>query len=234
MNNPVYQNILAGATTVVYTKSLIGCCDWAVARGWIPNADLSRKIIHVGAGSWCLFWPFFNVNHWTWTLNVTVPAIYSVQLFVKGLVIQDPNDADVKTMSRTGQPIELCEGPFLFTCVMMYCGLCQFKTEAGVYIMAALGYGDGIAPLFGKRWPLWRFPTFGKGQYKSLGGSLAMFASTLLGIFVLRAGIGAPEQLDAVKVTGVALVATVAEAISGKWDNPVVALATLWFCKQMS
>ena len=152
MNNPLHQNLLASAATVVYTKTLIGCCDWAVIRRWLAS-EITRKVIHVGAGSWYLFWPLFTTDHWTWMLNIAVPAVYSVQLLVKGLIFQDPNDSDDKTMSRSGKPIELCQGPLLFTIVMMYCGIYQFKTDVGVYIMAALGYGDGIAPLVGKRYP---------------------------------------------------------------------------------
>lgn len=94
--NPLHQNLLASAATVVYTKTLIGCCDLAVTRRWLAT-DISRKIIHVGAGSWCLFWPLFSTAHWSWTLNVAVPAVYAVQLVVKGLVLRDPNDSDVKT-----------------------------------------------------------------------------------------------------------------------------------------
>jgi dolichol kinase len=149
---PHYQNMLACLATLVYVKVVVGVCEMGVTRGWLAS-DLSRKIVHVAAGSWCLFWPFFTTAHWTWQLNVAIPTVYSIQLTVKGLLQQDPNDPDVKTMSRSGRPIELCQGPLLFTLVMIYCGLYQFRTDLGIYIMAALGYGDGIAPLVGKRYP---------------------------------------------------------------------------------
>ena len=234
LQSSLHQNVLTTVATVVYTKGVVGGCDYAVARRWIA-ADISRKIIHVAAGSWCLFWPLFRRNNddddASWMLNIAVPAVYSVQLFVKGLILQDPNDADVKTMSRSGKPLELCQGPFLFTCAMMYCGLYQFRTEVGVYIMGALTYGDGIAPLIGKRFPWGRYPTLGGGT-KTLAGSAAMFVGTLIGICILQAGIGAPERLDAGKMLGVAALATLAEAVSGIWDNPAIVLTTLWYCQR--
>lgn len=230
----VHQNVLTTVATVVYCKVVVGGCDAAVERGWIPP-DISRKVIHVAAGSWCLFWPYFRTDTtWTWQLNVVVPAVYSIQLVVKGLLWANPHDPDVKTMSRSGKPIELCQGPLLFTLIMMYCGLYQFQTEIGVYILGALTYGDGLAPLVGKRWPIGKYPTFStdQSQYKTLSGSATMFLGTLLGIVILHAGIvGVEAKLDWNKMVGVATTATVAEAISGIWDNPTIVLATLWYCQ---
>lgn len=185
----------------------------------------------MAAGSWALFWPLFDESHWTWKLNIAIPAVYSVQLFVKGCILADPNDPDVKTMSRSGKPIELCYGPLLFTFVMLYCGLYQFRTPAGVYIMGALGYGDGIAPLVGKRFPVLKYPTFSsfgdKAAFKTASGSLAFFVSTVIGILCLRAGIGAPTEIDWDEIFRVAATATFAEAATGKWDNPIIPLAVL-------
>jgi hypothetical protein len=58
---------------------------------------------------------------------------------------------------------------------------------------------------------------------------------TVLGIFLIRFVTGIPEKdnelLHAGTVTGVALVATVAEAISGKWDNSFIAIS-VWIILQ--
>lgn len=227
---PVHRNILAFLGTLAYAKILVGSCDFAVTRRWLPS-DVSRKIVHVGAGCWCVFWPYFSQDHWTWQLNVGVPAIYTVQLAVKGLWLNDPTDPDVVTMSRSGRPIELCQGPLLFTLVMVYCGLYQFRTDLGVFIMGALGFGDGIAPLFGKRYPWGYYPTFGKGERKTLTGSLAMFCATVIGIAILQPLIlkVVPSGAGMARTLGVAMAATVAEGLAGKWDNPVVAAAVVAF-----
>jgi phytol kinase len=182
-----------------------------------------------GDGKLVSLWPYFTTVHWTWQLNVAVPTVYSIQLTVKGLLVQDPNDPDVKTMSRSGRPIELCQGPLLFTLVMIYCGLYQFRTDLGVYIMAALGYGDGIAPLIGKRFPYIYYPTWGPRQVKTISGSIAMCMATIVGVFVLQAGIlgDVDTTITFTRTLAVALAATVAEGIAGKWDNPVIALAVI-------
>ena len=227
---PSHQNLLAFLGTIVYVKVLIGCCDIAVTRRWLPS-DISRKIIHVGAGCWCLFWPYFSQDHWTWQLNVGVPAVYTVQLAVKGLLLNDPSDPDVLTMSRSGRPIELCQGPLLFTLVMVYCGLYQFRTDLGVFVMGALGFGDGIAPLFGKRYPWGHYPTYGKGERKTLSGSLAMFTATVIGITILQAYIlgDVPSGSGMARTFRISAVATLAEGIAGKWDNPVIASAVVCY-----
>lgn len=232
LRDPIYQNIAVCLVTLVYIKGVVHACDAAVSARVLPS-DISRKIVHCAASAWCLFWPFFNENHWTWQLNVVIPAVYSVQLFVKGTIIQDRNDPDVRSMSRSGRPIELCEGPLLFALVLLYTGLYQFKTTTGVYIMAALGFGDGIAPLVGKRFPVGYYRTFGQGQwfgqrqYKTVSGSIGMFLATLMGVRIFHTGIGVPAMLHTTEIIHMAMVATVAEAVAGKWDNPLIP-AAVW------
>ena len=155
-----------------------------------------------------------------------------MQLAVKGLLLNDPSDPDVVTMSRSGRPIELCQGPLLFTLVMVYCGLYQFRTDLGVFVMGALGFGDGIAPLFGKRYPWGYYPTYGKGERKTLSGSLAMFTATVIGIIVLQACIlgVVPSGSGMARILRISVVATLAEGVAGKWDNPIIASAVASYC----
>jgi phytol kinase len=94
--------------------------------------------------------------------------------------------------------------------------------------MAALGFGDGIAPLVGKRFPVWYYRTFGQGyEYKTVSGSIGMFLATLMGVIIFHAGIGAPAVLHTTEILGMAVVATLAEAVGGKWDNPLIP-AAVW------
>jgi dolichol kinase len=84
---------------------------------------------------------------------------------------------------------------------------------------------DGTAPLVGKRFPAGFYPTFGKEQYKTVSGSIWMLVlATLM-------GIGVPAELGIAEVLGMALAATVVEALSGKWDNPLIAGA-VWYYMQ--
>ena len=69
-------NVAAAVVVLVYVKTVIGICDVLVRRSVLKPAD-SRKIVHVAAGSWLLFWNLFDDSHWTWTLNILVPAAYA-------------------------------------------------------------------------------------------------------------------------------------------------------------
>ena len=53
-------------------------------------------------------------------------------------------------MSRSSAPSELLYGPLQFTIFMMYVGTQLFMTLEGAILVAALGIGDGIAPIVGK------------------------------------------------------------------------------------
>jgi phytol kinase len=218
-------NIFMTIVTVVYVKIIVAWCDYAKEHRWLPS-DVTRKIIHLAAACWCMFWPYFDTAHWTWQLNVVVPAVYAVQLFVKGAILRNPDDVDVKTMSRSGNPRELIEGPLIFTLLMVYCGLCQFRSEVGICIMAGVGIGDGLAPLVGSRWPVKHYRSL--STVKSYAGSLTVFISTFIGVRFLELFINNGKgSIDRSAVFLVSAATTVAEALSGKWDNISIPLAML-------
>lgn len=222
---PLHQNILAAAATVIYAKSAIFLCEYAVSRDRL-SPKVSRKIIHMVAGSWLAFWPLFSDEHPSWRLNVLVPAVYSVQLFVKGVFLKDRNDVDVKTMTRTGDPNELLFGPLYFTLTMTTIGIFCFRAKESVFIISCLGFGDGIAPLLGSYFPYGSYPTypFGNNDTKTLSGSLGFFGGSILSYYFLR--IASPESpvgLDS--ILQVAAICTVTEGITGKFDNIFIALA---------
>lgn len=226
MDDAWKKNIFFTLVTLVYVKIVVTACDYWLSRGVLAK-DVSRKIIHVAACSWCLFWPYFDTQNWTWKGNVAVPFAYAIQLFFKGAILCDPNDQDVKTMSRSGRPSELLYGPLQFTLIMLFCGLHEFMQPCGTYIMGAM-LGDGIAPLIGKRYPWGRYPTLG-GETKTISGSIGVFLGSLIGIIWYQKGLGVPDKLDIETSLQTALVATLAEAVSGKYDNPVIAISVYAF-----
>ena len=163
-----------------------------------------------------------------------VPAIYTIQLFVKGAILKDPNDTDVQTMTRTGSPAELLNGPILFTILMTIVGLKLYRNQLGVVIMACLGYGDGIAPLVGYYFPCGtHYPTFpfGPNDKKTLTGSLGFFFASVFGYHVLGGLILDSERDFAVGAAELQMIATVAavvavvEGLCGPYDNPCIAIS---------
>lgn len=214
------NNILLAGITVIYVKVVIFLCDNGVKER-ILDPDVSRKIIHIAAACWILWWPYFDASHWTWRLNVLVPAVFSVQLVIKGLIIRDKNDPDVRTMSRSGEPLELCFGPLQFTLVMCVLGLVYFRDERSVYVISALGFGDGIAPVIGKRYG--SKTRFYNG--KSLHGCFAFFVATVIGQLLLSSWLGYPEFVLN-RTLEAACIGTIVELVSPKMsDNIFVPLS---------
>lgn len=255
--NPLLRNLFATAITIVYVKVVVGLCQYAVSIK-VLAPRVSRKCIHVAAGAWIIFWPLFSIEHWMWKLNIVVPFIYTIQLFIKGAIVRDRNDADVQSMSRTGDPIELLNGPILFTMIMNLVGLFCFRHRMGVIIMSCLGFGDGIAPLVGYYFPFGYYPTypFGTNDRKTLSGSVGFVVASVLGYFIMQFVIIVVEndesnvvallkddsywfQTDVrmslkeefMLILQVASLAAITEGISGPFDNPCIAISATFAYK---
>lgn len=225
-------NLCASVGTLVLAFVVTASMERLVDAGRIPP-EFSRKVIHIIAGSWVLFWPLFDDSHWTKYLNILVPGTFGTILAIKGLT-GSPDDRNVKTMSRTGDRKELLLGPFFFSIVMLIAGTFFYKTVAGVLMMAAVGWGDGIAPYVGKHWPFGYYKTF--GRRKTLSGSFAfLVGSAVAGMMMWLVVIGSPtnwfDLLVPVVITTV--VATVVEAFSpsdvDNWLIPGAVVAVLFF-----
>lgn len=212
--DPLLWNIFATVLVFVYIMGIIKFMDILVAKGF-PQ-DVSRKIIHIAAGSWVIFWPIYYGNHWSYVLNIFVAAMWTFLFLVKGFT-GTPDDPAVKTMTRTGDPKELLKGPLFFTLVMNTLGIFFFMQYSAVVTMAVLGWGDGLAPLFGKY--------YGKHKYKLLGkektveGSLGMLIFGIIGALILTLivnPVGMPNDFAALlmNILVVSIIATIVEAIS--------------------
>jgi len=231
-DEPIYQNVLTSLATVIYVKVVIAAANWAVSQH-ILASKISRKCIHIAAGSWIIFWPFFCVEHWTWRLNILVPAIYTIQLLLKGIFLLDgSSDEDVKTMTRSGSPAELLLGPVFFTIIMCIMGICFFRQQIAVVIMSCLGFGDGVAPLIGYYIPMFSYPTwpFGPTDTKTCTGSLGFFVASCMGYYILKFVIEENSNTvvaedDFSMIVLVASVAAVTEGISGPYDNIGIAFS---------
>ena len=154
-----------------------------------------------------------------------MPAAFTFTLTLKGALIRDKNDPDVRTMSRTGEPYELLLGPLFFTVVMDVVGLYFFKTQVGALMMGALGVGDGVAPVAGARGSH-RYQLL--GRQKTLEGSAACFAGCALGSMLYLHALGLP-QISFSDNMLLAAVATAVEAVSPPdVDNLLMPLSVWW------
>lgn len=218
--NPIYHNILITALGLVYVFGVVGIMDFAVKKSF-PQ-DISRKVVHIAAGSWLIFWPLYDASHWTKYLNITPAFIWTILLLLKGFTAR-PDDKAVMTMTRTGDRSELLRGPLYFTLVMNIMGTVYFYLPTALTTMGLLGWGDGLAPVFGKK--------FGKHKFnflseKSIEGSVAFFVFGLFGALLFNFIFF--RYIDYELIILCAFVTTLVEAFSPKdLDNILIPIAVL-------
>lgn len=79
--SPVMNNVYATLLTILYVKVVLEFGSYLRARYDVP--EMSRKFVHLAACSFVIFWPLFDIGHWGWRLNVTVPVVMSLRLLYK-------------------------------------------------------------------------------------------------------------------------------------------------------
>ncbi|MCW8798661.1 MAG: phosphatidate cytidylyltransferase [Prosthecochloris sp.] len=221
---PVYwHNLLVALLTFVYVFSVPPLMDYLVSNHGLSR-DISRKIVHICAGSVIIFLPLFQDGHWTQYLNVLVFVVWTLLLVQKGFFAADDDQA-VKTMTRTGDKRELLRGTLYFVLVATICGTVFYKQFAGVMAMAVLGWGDGLAPIFGMKLGKMKYRVFCE---KTIEGSLAFFVgSALAGLFFVWLIV--PSAYNPPVILSIALVATILEGMSPKEvDNILIPVAVVF------
>jgi len=193
--------------------------------------EISRKFIHICACSYVVFWPLFDVDHWGWRLNATVPVVMSFRLLYKGAILKDPEDQDVRSMSRSSSPSELLYGPLQLTIIMSYTGLTKFMTKSGIIIMGAF-VGDWLAALIGVHYGKHKF-TVPLGGQKSIEGSFGCVLGTMAGISFYSYMVGMEiEEWKTLFTYGV--ISAVVEGTAWReWDNAFLAAAMEFSAKRL-
>jgi len=188
LSNGLFPNdILALLITYVYVFAVIGLGTFLSKRGKGGKSDVSRKVIHVGAGNSILFWPLYE-HAWAVSIAPWTLAIFVFLLTPKSRVkpFRDMFDSMAREMDRKRGHIV---GPLLY---IISIGLLVSAFGYGSYypyfFVGAIGimimiWGDGFACIVGKR--------FGKSsQYEVFGctrsvvGSLTLFIVGLIAALV--------------------------------------------------
>ena len=78
---PLYNNIFSALLTIIYVRTVMEIGAYIRVKYGVP--ELSRKFVHLCACSFVIFWPLFDIGHWGWRLNVTVPVVMSFRLVYK-------------------------------------------------------------------------------------------------------------------------------------------------------
>ncbi|KYC43568.1 phosphatidate cytidylyltransferase [Scytonema hofmannii PCC 7110] len=220
--SPLLGNLLATLLTFVYVFGLLALLNWCVLNFKLPQ-DISRKITHIGAGSTIGFLPLYNDLHWSKYLNVAVFVLWIFLLVQKGL-FANPDDEAVITMTRTGDRRELLRGPLFFVIVATICGTFFYKEFVGIVAMASLGWGDGIAPIVGRRVGRIKYTILSS---KTLEGSLSMLVFAFIAS-VFFVWLVTPNQVNFMRIFLLALVATLIEGCSPKEvDNILIPVGVI-------
>lgn len=132
----------------------------------------------------------------------------------KGFFAKD-NDEAVRTMTRTGNKKELLKGPLYFTIVMIIMGTLFLNTPVAITSMSFLGWGDGVAPVIGKKYGRTEYKIFCR---KSLQGSIAFFVFGFLAAALFNYILLGELKFGVLLICGIT--ATIMEAASPRdMDN---------------
>lgn len=191
---PILWNLIFSViVAMMYIQGIIKIMEKLVDSGKL-SSDLSRKVIHIAAGSFIWIWLFMDTtDKWSYLFNIAVPFLFFLTFLMKGMK-GSPDDPDVKTMTRTGDPRELMRGPLFFTVVMMVSGTILFGSYAGMFMMAIIGWGDGIAPYIGKKWGKMKYKTL--GREKTVEGSISVFVFSVAGCLIFYVLLGIIGEIN--------------------------------------
>lgn len=187
----------------------------ALNRNFFSDVELTRKVVHIGAGNVIALAWWFNIPKWIGISAAIVAAMIALlSYFVP--ILPSINSVGRKSL-----------GTFFYAVSMGVLIACFFPKEPqyatiGILIMA---WGDGLAALIGQKFGRHRYQIF--GNTKSWEGSLTMATvSYLIGVVVLLIVVGNVWQVWLVSLL-VAIAAASLEAISQLGiDNLTVPIAS--------
>jgi phytol kinase len=216
---PFRQNSLASIAMVVYYKCALELSCWIRLR-W-KQSVVSRNVLQLFFSSIVIFWPFFDQSDWSWKFAALLPLVVLSRLVYKGAFLRDPTDLEVQNLSLSSSPSELLLGPLFLAAVLLWLTLYQFMTEEAA-IVAAVSFGDALAPLIGSRWGrhLYSVPL---SKLKTMEGSVVgVFLGTIAASYFYMFMMGMP-LLPLRIILAYSGIAAVAEGTSpGNCDNIVM------------
>lgn len=174
-----------------------------------PHNELSRKFVHITVGTFAAFWPYYlswnEILFLSVAFLVVVSASQYIGLFKAIHSVERPTWGEACFAVSVGILAAVAGEPLVYTVALLHMSL-----------------SDGLAALVGMRYGRGNtYKVF--GHTKSLAGSAAFFASSLLilGAYALLAPTAPPLLV----LVGLAAVATVLENVAVRGlDNLAVPL----------
>jgi dolichol kinase len=94
---------------------------------------------------------------------------------LQAAVLKDPDDIEVQSLIKS-TPSEVLFGPLQMTAIMIWIGLTRFGMAEAALLAAAVGVGDGLAPLTGN--------TLGRHVYSLPWANRKTIEGSLVGVFL--------------------------------------------------
>jgi len=199
-NWPINDWGLSAGLVILWLGLIGGASELARRGGYGP--ELTRKIVHIGAGQVILLAWWRQIPAWMGMTAAVVAAIVAL-ISYRLPILPGVNGIGRRSLGTFFYAISIGVVVAWFWPQQPYYGV------IGILIMS---WGDGLAALVGQRWG--RHPYQVLGQQKSWEGSLAMLGvSFAIALFVLLSIQGSTWQTWIVAIV-TALVATALETIS--------------------
>lgn len=206
------NNWLAVIVSFLYVFAVLGIAE-ALRRAFRLPVEFTRKVVHVGVGMWAWGTAALFTDKWF----AIIPPVAFVALnylsYRRALF----------TAMETGDKSNLgtVYFPIAFAAIILL-----FFDVSKPFMVAALmpmTWGDAFAAIIGKRYGRRHYALLDARSQRSVEGSLAMFACSFLSVAVTLLVFGAPLGVAAAFAMVMALLATIAEAVSpAGLDNLVV------------
>jgi hypothetical protein len=185
---PLKTNVVVCGFTILYGKLIFEFTAWVQRRRsrrrrTVPHPHVqnnsSKQMLYMLWSTTIFFWPLYDRSDgWSWRLNIVFPLAVLARLVYKGCSC-DPNasteDSEVHALARSA-PSELLWGPLQYMILLSWLGLYRFRTDEAAILMAAVGIGDALAPLFGA--------TYGRHVYQMPLGRVKTMEGSVCGVFL--------------------------------------------------
>ncbi|CAF0726325.1 unnamed protein product [Didymodactylos carnosus] len=180
--------------------------------------EVSRKVVHLGAGTLYLAQYFYYDNCSTKYFNIFPYVLWAIILLTKSMM-KSPwsakSDFVISTMTRNDKGAELLYGPLFFNLSTILCGTIFYKTTTGAVTMAILTWGDGLAAVVGQN-----YKTRQIYHTKTLAGSCTVFIAGLISSLIYISILVGYQSISIMHLVLTALLATITETLSpSELDN---------------
>ena len=177
--DPIVRDVACTLGGTVGAVGWLGVWTWLASKGLI-DSKVSRKVVHCGSGPlFLLTWPLFSNTYLTRAIASIVPATNALRLLKAGTSSGDKGKDSglVSAISRSGNPAEVLQGPFVYTLVLLASTAGGWLTIPAISAVCQMAAGDGMADLVGRRWGTVKWPW---SETKSVAGSAAFFVAAFV------------------------------------------------------